>query len=279
MFEAAYERACEEVMFSKEAIDLTLPYLARQLNTYVAACATMAEVYSAQVAVYGESAVLQSRTDMSLRLTGCDLKGNKVQKSVLELYEDYFGRDKFIFVNKSNNTNVKLNTEIKCVDHYAKQMLNQRDPYTDAGTPDFMKNNPLSASQVKDLAKYCGEKNITLFEFLFNRIGFKPTGMKDNIIVYVPGSTTIQVPTLVTVPEEWSFEMVELTVDEMVVRMDSAINDWNVKIKELEEKETKTEAETLRLERFKEELQTLKDQKEGLKNGTVKVTDIWLVGY
>jgi hypothetical protein len=175
VFEAAYSRACEEVMFSKEAIDMTLPYLARQLNTYLAAYATMSRVFDAQVAVYGESAVLQSRKEMSLRLTGCDLDGNKVQKSVFDLYEDYFNRDKFIFVKKSNNTNIKLNSELLVGFDYARQCTNDKEAYWKCTkATDQMKNNPLSADDVTKLAEYCKEKNTSLFELLFNNVGFEP---------------------------------------------------------------------------------------------------------
>ena len=180
VFEAAYARACEEVMFSKEAIDMTLPYLARQLNTYLAAYATMSRVFDAQVAVYGESAVLQSRKEMSLRLTGCDLNGTKVQKSMIELYEDYFSRDKFTFVGKSNNTNIRLKKEILYIVDFAENftndtMIDHNKSYRKA--PDFMKKFPLSAKNMEDLTEYCQQKKTSLFQLLFNTVGFEPNVM------------------------------------------------------------------------------------------------------
>ena len=89
IFEAAYRRTCEEVMFSGEAIDLTIPYLARQLYTYTGAYAVMAEVYDAYEAVHGEGSLSQSHENMFRRLLGCDLNGNNVCKSIPEYFEEY----------------------------------------------------------------------------------------------------------------------------------------------------------------------------------------------
>ena len=41
-------------------------------------------------------------------------------------------------------------------------------------SPAYMTKNPLSASQVKALAAYCKERKMTLFEFLMNKMNFKP---------------------------------------------------------------------------------------------------------
>lgn len=108
IFDAAYNRACEEVMFSKEAIDLTAPYLADQLATYLYAYSLVDIVYNAYEEVYGENSLLEAREVMANRLYGLDLDGEKVCDSVMKKYEKYFTRYKFNFVGKSNRTNVKL---------------------------------------------------------------------------------------------------------------------------------------------------------------------------
>lgn len=53
IFDAAYRRACEDVMFSREAIDATVPYITQQLGSYLAAYAMLEQVYDAYEAVKG----------------------------------------------------------------------------------------------------------------------------------------------------------------------------------------------------------------------------------
>ena len=180
IFEAAYRRACEEVMFSGEAIDLTLPYLARQLSTYVTAYAVMAEVYDAYEAVYGAGSLSQSQEDMCIRLTGCDLNGEKVGKSVIDYYIEYFSGDRFIFVNKSNNVNIKLNQKMIARDQFHTSGVIKDPKHYGAWveTPNYMKNMPLSTEQMEALVTYCANKNITMFDLLLNRVGFEIPSIK-----------------------------------------------------------------------------------------------------
>ena len=175
IFEAAYGRACREVMFSGEAIDLTAPYIFRQLNNYVAAYAVMTEVYDAYEAVYGEGSLNQSRENMYRRLAGCDLAGNKVEKSVLEYCSEYFSGDRFIFVNKSMTTKIKLNETMKFIDQFNSSGIIKDPNYYGrwVETPGYMKNMPLSNEQVNALYQYCYDKKVTIFDLLLNRVGFK----------------------------------------------------------------------------------------------------------
>jgi len=175
IFEAAYTRACQAVMFSGEAIDITAPYIFRQLNTYIAAYAVMVEVYNAYEEVYGAGSLTQSREDMCIRLTGCDLEGNKVGTSVIELCNEYFSGDRFIFVGKSATTNIKLNKTMIFKDQFHTSGI-IRDPKHYASwveTPSYMKNMPLSQEQVNALRTYCIERNISIFDLLLNRVGFE----------------------------------------------------------------------------------------------------------
>ena len=183
IFDAAYRRACEEVMFSGEAIDLTVPYLTRQLKTYVSAYAIMAEVYDAYEEVYGASKLMESQEKMCLCLSGCDLNGKKVCKSVIELYQDFFTRDRFVFVDKSNTTRVALNRSILIDFVFGTNCVVDASHYGSwVKTPDYMHNVPLTEKQVDNIASYCADKNIMIFDLLFNRVGFLPNGtpMVDN---------------------------------------------------------------------------------------------------
>ena len=76
-------------MFSGEAVDLTIPYLTGQLKVLEEACVTLNAVYDAHGAVYGAGTISESREKMSLRLSGLDRNGNKVQNSVFECTVDW----------------------------------------------------------------------------------------------------------------------------------------------------------------------------------------------
>lgn len=179
VFEAAYDRACEEVMFSGEAVDLTIPYLNSQLKAYLKAYATINLVYDAREAVYGVGTINQSRENMSLRLTGCDLKGNKVQKSVFECFGEYLQKDRYIFVNRNNNTNIKLNTNLLVFENFSA--LCTLTAISDSDTwnlPPFVRANPLNEDQVKSLADYCKKRNTTIWDFLVHDMGFGIQNMR-----------------------------------------------------------------------------------------------------
>ena len=169
VFEAAYRTACESVMFSSEAIDSTAPYLYQVLADYIAGYNLLDEVYDCYEAVYGANKLLASRDDMNARLAGIDRKGNKVCKSVMDLYVEYFKRDRYIFVGKSNNKNIKLNDTMVLVQNFAKEcQINDNI----MKTPDCMKNNPLSDKDVQLIADYCKEKRKSLFQYLLNEMKF-----------------------------------------------------------------------------------------------------------
>ena len=175
IFEAAYDRACREVMFSGEAIDLSAPYILRQLNNYIAAYAVMAEVYNAYEAVYGEGTLDESMETMYRRLIGCDLEGNKVETSVIERCSEYLSGDRFIFVGKSNTTKIKLDKTMTMVDQFNTSGI-IKDPVHYGSwveTPSYMKSMPLSNAQVNALREYCFEKKVTIFDLLLNRVGFQ----------------------------------------------------------------------------------------------------------
>ena len=53
IFDAAYNTACMDVMFSREALETSAPYIYRQLAIYLAGYATLSEVYDAYEEVYG----------------------------------------------------------------------------------------------------------------------------------------------------------------------------------------------------------------------------------
>ncbi len=175
IFEAAYERACQEVMFSGEAIDLSAPYIFRQLNNYIAAYAVMAEVYNAYEAVYGEGTLDESVETMYRRLIGCDLEGNKVETSVIEHCAEYLSGDRFIFVGKSNMTKIKLDQTMTMVDQFNTSGI-IKDPKHYGSwveTPSYMKSMPLSNAQVNSLREYCIQRKVTIFDLLLNRVGFQ----------------------------------------------------------------------------------------------------------
>lgn len=107
-----------------------------------------------------------------------DLDGNRICESVDDLFVNYFKRDKYIFVNKNNNTNIPLSTEIIAKSNINKEIITSKGAYSKwCTTPKYMSSMPLNASQVENLAAYCAKKNVTIFDFLFNEMGFKPTGM------------------------------------------------------------------------------------------------------
>lgn len=167
IFDAAYNRACENVMFSGEAIDDTAVYIGRQLTYYAEGYAVLEQVYSAYEEVYGANALSASRKEMKENLTGSE--------SPFKLSERYFRQYRRTFVNKSNTTKIKLSPYIR-VECDLAESIRVKAKYRDIPktSPDYMTKNPLSAAQVKSLASYCSQKKITVFEFLINRMQFYP---------------------------------------------------------------------------------------------------------
>ena len=175
IFDAAYNTACETVMFSGEALDVAMPYLVGQYAAYAAGYATMETVYDAYEAVYGAGSVDQSRELMTRRLFGRNLDGSSSGKAVSDLIGDFFRRDRFVFVNQSNNTNVPLSQSVCLVTDFAKECVNYEKHFNDfSKTPSYMSGMPLSQAQVKALASYCASRKTSVFDLLFNRVGFIP---------------------------------------------------------------------------------------------------------
>ena len=172
IFDATYRRACEEVMFSKEAIDISMPYLLSQLSCYTAACVIMEEVFNAYEEVWGAGTLEESREKMLIRLTGMNLEGQPAGKSVYNLFNDFCNRDKFIFVNKNNRTNIKINPNLRVVPYFGKRYTNEKMQWNKRDLPDFVQNCPLNADQMKALADYVNQKNTLLILFLAE-IGFR----------------------------------------------------------------------------------------------------------
>ena len=166
IFEAAYRRACEEVMFSGEALDAIAPYIARQIAYYVEGYAVLSQVYDAYEKVYGASSLTETRDVMQENLDG--------DKTPFALSTNYFKMNRYIFVNKSNTTSIKLRDKLYTVVNIGKELWDGNRKRISEKAPDYMKNNPLTQSQVEELAKYCAGKKTTLFEFLINKMHFTP---------------------------------------------------------------------------------------------------------
>ena len=175
IFDAAYSTACETVMFSKEALEISTPYIIRQLATYSAAYAVMSEVFDAYQQVYGAGTLKESRRQMAERLYGQDLNGNRIGKSIPDLVADYFGRDKYIFVNKSNTTAIPVSNRLYVCHNKGMTDKSIKSTYYYSNwceTPAFMPANPLSADQLKKIAAYCKSRNSTVFNYLFGDMKF-----------------------------------------------------------------------------------------------------------
>jgi len=163
VFDMAYSTAVEKSMFSQEAIEAATPYLMRQLATYLAGYAALMPVYEAYEQVYGASYLLATREVMAQRLGGVDREGHEMSSTVLQKYEDFFGMDKYIFVNKGQTAPVKLNQTMYILTSGRTDNFNISDE---------LKNTALTQAQVESLAKYCKDKNLTLNQFLFEKMGF-----------------------------------------------------------------------------------------------------------
>ena len=191
IFDAAYRTACEQVMFSKEAIDISMPYLLNQLSCYTAAYVTMEEVFNAYEEVWGAGTLTESRDKMLIRLTGTNLQGQQEGKSVYNLFNDFCSRDKFIFVNKNNSTNIKINPNLRFVPYFGKRFTSEKMQWNNRDLPDFVKNCPLNDDQMKALIDYVNQKN-TLLMILLNDVGFRgdyDCDVKENLNVldfYMP---------------------------------------------------------------------------------------------
>lgn len=160
IFGAAYDKQCEAVMFSGEAIDAVTPYLLRQLAIYTHAYTLVNEVLDNYELTEGIGAVQSSRNDMEKNI-----------EDVLNRYDDFFNGDRYIFVDYGK-CSIKVNQNL-----LVKQPKNfgvDRNSGISNFTPSYMRENPLSSAQVKELTAYAAGNGETLFNFLFNDMKFTP---------------------------------------------------------------------------------------------------------
>ena len=180
IFSAAYRLQCEKVMFSGEAVDCVTPYLLRQLCTYLKGYALINTVLDAYEAVNGDDSTLYTRQVM-FQNTGGIVKGtfNEQAPGVFGLYRDFFNTYRYTFVNKSSNpaNHVRLGKDIYAVFGFSETFLGSRPTVSQDQsrryTPDGLSNFPLNAAQMKSLAEYAAAKKTTLFNLLFNTVGFE----------------------------------------------------------------------------------------------------------
>ena len=171
IFDAAYARACESVMFSREAIDISIPYITRQFAVYCAAYGVMNQVYSAYEQVYGAASLTATRQKMAQRLGGVDASGNNVGGSVTEAIKNYCARDKFLFVDKGS-CSIALDRAVNVWQIRGKigdTKFNEINTIANQA-----KAIPVSKGQMEDICRYAASKGRSLFNFLFNDMQFAP---------------------------------------------------------------------------------------------------------
>ena len=170
LFDAAIERAFEDVMFSGEALDMIRPYIARQIVKYISAYATVGVILNAYDTVHGSGSTVASHQDMDLRLAGVNI-GSPNECSILALYNEYFDTYRWIFVDKGRaGAGIKLSNVINVETNHS-MITNGYD----TATPVSLTQHPLSSEQMQHLAEYAAQtKKTTLFDYLFNEMGFKP---------------------------------------------------------------------------------------------------------
>ena len=177
IFDAAYNTALPTVMFSGEALDVCVPYLAEQFAVYSAAYTTMSQVFDAYEQVYGAGSLTQSRQQMTQRLMGKNLDGSASGKSIPNLMADFLKRDRFVYVGRSTTTHVELNQKLFFQAAFGRECWRYGDDINPDNwhiTPSIMARNPLNEWQVNSLIEYCNAKNVTVFDFLFNQVRFTP---------------------------------------------------------------------------------------------------------
>ncbi len=147
------------------------PYLAREIKQYLSAYATYSIILDAYDEVNGCGSTLTSHQFMDQHLAGTK-NGTETlgENSIVSLYINYYNKNKYIFVDKGRaGKGIYLNPEILV----KSSSLLTIDGYESAA-PGCLTNMPLTEDQVKHLAEYANGKNISLFSFLFNKMGFVP---------------------------------------------------------------------------------------------------------
>jgi|GEM_PF-6497116 len=168
LFEAAYARACSTVMFSGEAIDISMPYIARQFAVYCAAYGVMNQVYNAYEQVYGASSLTATRGKMAERLGGTDLQGKRIGGSVASAIKTYFEGDRYVFVNRGS-ANIALDRGI-----VVWKIQNKAWGVDRNGINADTSAIPLTGQQVEALCSYAGQRHRSPWDFLFNDMHFAP---------------------------------------------------------------------------------------------------------
>jgi len=167
IFGAAYNLQCNKVMFSGEAIDCTTPYLLRQLATYLRGYAVINVVLDSYEQVNGTSRTVTIRKTMY-----------EDTERVVKLYKDYFNTYRYTFLNKSSNpvNHVRLNRNIVVQRGFTADFVGWKAVDNEnklrSYTPPVMTGFPLSKDQMNSLAKYAKSKNKTVYDILFDEVGF-----------------------------------------------------------------------------------------------------------
>ncbi|MBQ7147922.1 MAG: hypothetical protein IJR96_04150 [Pseudobutyrivibrio sp.] len=177
IFRSAYNLKCNHVMFSGEAIDDTAPYLLRQLCTYVKGYSLINTVLDSLEASNGSGCCSATRASMLKNLGGIDKgKHDEGRPGVFGLYNDYFSSNRFIVVNKTSDRSkhVQLSGTLGCCENAAAVLFGNKvicDDDIGKTTPDIFK--PIPPVYMDPVYAYCKEKNISLFDLLIDRVGFK----------------------------------------------------------------------------------------------------------
>ena len=177
IFRSAYNLQCNHVMFSGEAIDDTAPYLLRQLCTYIKGYSLINTVLDSLEASNGPDFCAVSRETMLKNLGGIDKgKHDENAPGVFGLYNDYFNSNRFIFVNKTSESSkhVQLSGKLGyCGNPEGEFFENKVYVGDDIGntTPEIFK--PIPPVLMDPLYAYCKAKNISLYSFLIDKVGFE----------------------------------------------------------------------------------------------------------
>ena len=198
IFGAAYNLQCNKVMFSGEAIDCTTPYLLRQLATYLRGYAVINVVLDSYEQVNGTSRTVTIRKTMY-----------EDTERVVKLYKDYFNTHRYTFLNKSSNpvNHVRLNQKIILSCGFTKEYVGSKavgdENKLKSYTPPVMTRFPLSKDQMNALAKYAKSKNKSVYDILFDEVGFTmsvaPT-MQNRLLFAKYDCSTLNENSTITVP-------------------------------------------------------------------------------
>ena len=163
IFGAAYRKQAEDKMFSGEVVDAVTPYLVRLLGKYASAYGVINEVLDARQITEGMESAKTSRERL-----------DQSMEAVMKRYEEFYRTDRDVFIDKGR-CSIRLKKQLLVKENYGKTFDYNHIP----ATPSFMKENPLNAQQVKDLAEYAAQKGKTIFEYLVNDLKFYPVRVTD----------------------------------------------------------------------------------------------------